>query len=325
MKTEPTILSLSVYLTNLCNLRCKHCFLRASPEGKNHLTWKQIKTVLDYYRSHNYQIVEFTGGEACLSPYIRRAVTYARQIGFPSVGINTNAVTTKAIDLFSPAELDKITVSLDGVNSQTHDLIRGEGAFERTMATIRRAIDKGFNVETIFTVNSYNQGDILKVIRLLDSIGVSKLSLNYVSPIGNAKDNSQILISPEQWVKIRQKIEKVNKLKNLTIRYPLMFVTPSELKEMKTQGYHCILTNSSKTEIRPDGNVYHCCLTVEEPKVVGGQIKNSKIIIDNKKEINFLQQHPNHPCPARTYLTSKKLIPVCVYYKKLVEPSVSTK
>lgn len=320
MKIESTILSLSIYLTDVCNLNCKHCFLKASPRGKQHLSWEQIKTTLDYYRQQNCQIVEFTGGEACLSPFVRRAVTYARKIGYPSIGINTNGITSKVIDLFSPQELDKITFSLDGATPNIHDIIRGQGSFKKTIATINQAITLGFNVEVIFTVNRYNQNQTKTIVQLLDKMKVTKLSFNYISPIGNAQQNPDVLLSPKDWIKVRSRIESINNLKFLTIRYPPMFVSKTEYNTMITQGYHCVLANASKNEVRPDGNIYHCCLTVENPQVVGGHAKNNHIILDKKEEINYLELHYNSPCPARVQSPSPDLIPICVYYKKIIEP-----
>lgn len=321
MITESTISSLSVYLTDFCNLNCKHCFLKASPQGKKHLDWNQIKTVLDYYRQQNYQIVEFTGGEACLSPFIRQAVVYARKIGFPFVGINTNGVSPDVINTFNPQELDKISFSLDGATAATHDKIRGKDSFKKTLATISQAIKLGFNSEVIFTINRYNLHQVKTIIKLLDQAGVTKLSFNFVSPIGNARRNTDILITPQQWVKARHQVESVKDLKNLTLRFPLMFVTKKEYQEMIPKGYQCILPNSSKTEIRPDGNIFHCCLTIENPRVVGGRIHNQQIVLDKEQEINFIKKHYHHACPARIPQTTSSLIPICVYYKKIIEPT----
>jgi hypothetical protein len=98
-----------------------------------------------------------------------------------------------------------------------------------------------------------------------------------------------------------------------------MFVTRTEYKKMLTQGYHCILADASKSEIRPNGQIHHCCLTVENPCVIGGQIQNNKIVLDKKEEINFLKQNYRFACPARITLPSPDLIPVCVYYKRVIE------
>lgn len=259
-----------------------------------------------------------------MSPHIRKAVSYARSVGFPNIGINSNAITPQVFSIFNPQELDKVTISLDGASAATHDKIRGVGSFDKTMESINIGLKKGFNVEVIYTVNKYNQSEIAKIIQLLDQLEVNKLSFNYVSPLGNARNHTDILISPEEWIEARQKIESTKNLKHLSLRFPLMFATPKEYQSLVEQGYQCLLPNTTKTEIRPDSKIYHCCLTAENPNIDGGHIENSRIIFDKEKEINFLKKNYSFACPARPCSLDQNLIPICVYYKKIIEPGNST-
>ncbi|MFA6250042.1 MAG: radical SAM protein [Candidatus Shapirobacteria bacterium] len=321
MRTESTILSLAIYLTDKCNLHCKHCFLKASPRKAHGLDWNKVKTILKYYRRQNYQIVEFTGGEACLSPLLQKSVNLANKLNYPYIGINSNGITTKVIDSFNPTNIYKITYSLDGASPKTHDFIRGKGTYAKTMSTIKKSISRGFRTEIIFTVNKVNQSEIKKVILLLDKIGVAKLSFNCISPIGNANENPSLLITPQEWVKARKQIEKTKNLKNLTIRFPLMYATPSEFDHLVKDGYQCLLANSAKAEIHPDSHIYHCCLTIENPKISCGKVQDRTIIFDKSSEIRFLNHRSQSPCPARLDQTCDNFIPICVYYKKVIQPS----
>jgi MoaA/NifB/PqqE/SkfB family radical SAM enzyme len=186
LQTDPK--KIAIYLTNKCNLRCKHCFIEGAPQNDQFLSWKQIETALRYFVGDGFNAVEFTGGESCLSPYLVPATKLAQELGY-TVGVNTNGININLPKLLSPEYVDKVTFSLDGATPETHDFLRGEGAFNQTVKTIKHTIDLGFYTEAIFTVHRYNQGEVAKVISLLDDLKVGRLSFNFVSNQGTATIN----------------------------------------------------------------------------------------------------------------------------------------
>ena len=94
------------------------------------------------------------------------------------------------------------------------------------------------------------------------------------------------------------------------------------------KNYHCLIKESVRTDIFPDGNIYHCCLINSNPKLKGGVVTDEKVILDDANEINFLKNHPFSTCPAHHYLLKSNniqnrypdIVPVCVYYKKVILP-----
>lgn len=312
---------IALYLTNKCNLRCKHCFIEGSPLNEEFLSLAQIRTALHYFRAQDYSQVEFTGGEPCFSPFLAPAVKLGHKLGY-LVGINTNGTNPHILNLFTPKEVDKLTFSLDGAKRSTHDQLRGKGVFDLCLKTIGQAIKLGFYTEAIFTAHQNNYREIPDVIKLLDHIGVNRLSFNFISNKGTATFNQQLLIPPETWQKSKQLIESALPTKHLHLRYPPLFVTPEEFNKVKKTGsYYCRLVNPIKAEVYPDGHIYHCCLVGGTREFSAGRVLDHRVDIDTTNEVEFVKKYRHLSCPVyqirQLYSSNNRLIPLCLYYKEL--------
>lgn len=313
---------ISIYLTNQCNLCCKHCFIEGNPRNNDFLSWMQIKNILEYFHK-NYPTVEFTGGEALLSPYFKDSLILAKKLGYLT-GVSTNGVNQIIIDQFTPKLIDKITYSLDGATAKTHDFLRGKGVFDKCISNIKQAIKKGFRTEVVFTSHKLNIKEIPDTIDLLDAIGVKKMSFNFINNRGNATFNQKILITGQDWIDIRKLISKHHKTKQISLRYPVMFTTHQEFEKLtKNKQYFCRLLNPIKVEVYPDGSIYHCCLEPGYKNLKAGRVTDQKVIINTKNEISFANKYKHLSCPiyqtGPMYTNGSKIIPFCVYYKHITK------
>lgn len=313
---------ISMYLTNKCNLTCKHCFIEGCPRNNDFLSWMQIENILKYF-SKNYPTVEFTGGEALLSPYLKDSLILAQKLGYQT-GVSTNGIDPSIVNQLTPKLIDKITYSLDGSTAKTHDFLRGKGVFDKCIANIKLAIKKGFRTEVVFTTHKLNISEIPSTIHLLDNIGVKKLSFNFINNRGSATFNQKILITGKDWIDIRKIITKNSQTKQISLRYPVMFTTINEFRQLtKDTHYYCQLLNPIKVEIYPDGNIYHCCLEPGYQSLKAGKVTDQKVVLNTKKEISFANKYKHLSCPiyqtGPTYTNGSKIIPFCLYYKHITK------
>jgi MoaA/NifB/PqqE/SkfB family radical SAM enzyme len=311
MQTDPK--KIAIYLTNKCNLRCKHCFIEGNPHNDCFLGLPRIKTALKYFYQQGFPRVEFTGGEPYLSPYLIPGLKFAKKIGF-NTGISTNGTKNEMFKTISPTFVDKITFSLDGATSKIHDFLRGPNVFNRCIKNIKTAIAKGYRVEVVYTVHHYNLKDIAPTIKLLDKLGVSRLSFNFINNFGSASLNQQFLLDPRRWSKAKKIFSANQNTKTLSLRYPHQFIKPSE------NPPKCLLLHPVKIEIYPDGNFYSCCLTTHRPELSLGHITDNKVVFDNKRVRQFMKKYHHLPCPAaqtNQLFTISDLKPACLYCKTI--------
>ena len=119
-----------------CNLRCKHCSIfsnGAEEMGKNKLSYEEIIDDLKLQFKNGARIAYFEGGEPTMwsddGKDFGDLIRTAKEIGYNNIGYTTNGMNT----FFT--ESDVISVSLDGPR-EIHDLIRGEGVFDKLMENI---------------------------------------------------------------------------------------------------------------------------------------------------------------------------------------------
>ena len=163
---------LNIYLTQACNLRCKHCFMLSGVKLENELTGEQWKNVLKDFKSIGGEYVTFTGGEALMNPDFEDIVKYASSIGL-SVTILSNGVlwTDKLIDSLY-GYVNQIQISLDGINEQTNASVRGKGIFDKVVENIIKIANRGYrtSVATTFTLENLTEETKFLYANLVNTI-----------------------------------------------------------------------------------------------------------------------------------------------------------
>ncbi|MFL0194443.1 radical SAM protein [Clostridium sp. WILCCON 0269] len=134
---------LRLYLTNNCNLRCKHCFMYASNELKNELSTDEIKRLIDKCYEYGSDKIIFTGGEVALKEGFIEILKYAKIIGmYTQVLTNGTLWTTQMINE-GAKYIDDLQVSVDGYNEMSNARIRGSGVFDKALETVDEFIKIG--------------------------------------------------------------------------------------------------------------------------------------------------------------------------------------
>ena len=163
---------LNIYLTQACNLRCKHCCMLSGVKLKNELTESQWKNVLKDFKSSGGEYVTFTSGEVLMNPDFEDIVKYASSIGL-SVTLLSNGVlwTDKLIDNLY-GYVSHIQISLDGINEQTNASVRGKGIFDKVVENIIKIANRGYrtSVATTFTLENLTEETKFLYSKLVDTI-----------------------------------------------------------------------------------------------------------------------------------------------------------
>lgn len=134
---------LHLYLTNECNLRCKHCYMFAGEKEEDEMSTDQIFHLLSEFNSHGGLRVVFSGGEVSVRKDFGSILKHAHGIGLKTL-VLTNGVawSEKMInDLYE--HIDEIQISIDGYSEETNASIRGRGVYEKALCTVDRFIQRG--------------------------------------------------------------------------------------------------------------------------------------------------------------------------------------
>lgn len=175
-----------------CNNLCRFCVQGDKRSRFSPPPLEKLKDELKKGRKIAGGVV-FTGGEPTLRGDLFELLSFARELGYGTIQIQTNgrvfaskrycadAVAAGATE-FSPA--------LHGHSAELHDyLTRSPGSFRQTCAGIRNLKELGQHVLTNSVITRPNFRNLADLARLLVALGVDQFQLAFVHPVGTAGRN----------------------------------------------------------------------------------------------------------------------------------------
>jgi len=185
--------ALYFYLTEGCNLACRHCWLSPKLQyGQNvfpALSIELFRSIIEQAIPLGMTWIKLTGGEPLMHPEILEVFRIIKEKNL-GVSIETNGVLCTLELAVEIASLNKpsVAVSLDGINAQTHESIRGiKGCFDATLEGIKNLVQVGLKPQIIFTIMEYNKDQLEPFIRMVESLGAGSIKFNIVQPTGRGE------------------------------------------------------------------------------------------------------------------------------------------
>lgn len=188
MTTPPPLTCVYFYLTEGCNLACRHCWLNPpfDPKGTRHpvLPVATIRQVIAEAKPLGLKSVKLTGGEALLHPQLLDilALTKAEQLGL-IIETNGTLVTDPVLAALRDYGDVFVSVSLDSHRAEVHDAFRGvKGSFALTVDGIRRLAAAGLRPQVIGSLIPENRHEMEPLVRLAQQLGAGSFKMNVVQP-----------------------------------------------------------------------------------------------------------------------------------------------
>lgn len=270
-----------VYLTNVCQLRCKQCLykplLQSHSDGIDFLTL--VDLLKDFHEFGAYKI-SFLGGEPTL--YHDRendkdfgdVIEAVKQIGYTYIRVDTNGQFSGSfLDDPKVTLLDEITFSLDGHNEETNDAVRGKGSYQKCVNNIKYAVSKGYKVQITSCVHKYSCpnaqtgiANLKKMINFAQEIGVKSINFHPILKVGIARDNwiEDTDIAVETWKDIYKKLisDVLDQRFGIEVRIPMRFVEKEKVLRSRSCYLYCPLEMGERALIMPDGQIKVCAFTI---------------------------------------------------------------
>lgn len=203
----PPLRSFYLYLSNSCNLACRHCWItphylpgavpetlldgarpQAAVSPGDVIDVAALRLAVAEARPLGLSSAKLTGGEPMLHPRFLEIVDMLTEAGL-SLNMETNGTLLTpetARYLKEQSKIGFISISLDGADAATHDDFRSvPGAFAAALHGLDALVAAGYrNTQVIMSVHRGNRGQVEAVLRLAAEHGAGSVKLNPVTNSG---------------------------------------------------------------------------------------------------------------------------------------------
>lgn len=298
------------YVTDACNLRCKHCYHDEYGRGvdlsdkQKALDEKIIKEILKLSKTWNIDAVDFLGGEPLMHPDIFKYAQRLKDAINCKIGIGTNGtlIDENKIDEIKKLGVDKFQISLESSEAKIHDFYRGQGTFKKTIEAVKELVKSDVGPYLRMTVSNTNYDQMYDFVKLGKKLNVKCVSLNKYVP-NNVEEDKLKALTPKQHTEFLHKIHSMQKefgydfvitedpcMNNYNKEY--IFKEFNEELEQKIPIGGCV-AGIVNMIITRDGKIYPCTML---PIEIGDLNKESLVDIwENGNEvINKLRDRGNY-------------------------------
>jgi radical SAM protein with 4Fe4S-binding SPASM domain len=263
---------LHLYVTERCNLRCRHCAVVDGDRPPDGLSADAIRSLIDQAVAAGAEAIAFGGGEPLLRSDLPDLLAYAA----PRVKTLLATNATLLNDPLARALADVaviVQVSIDGPTAEVHDRVRGPGAFDRAWQGIERLQQAGVGARLALNVTLMrpNVRHAAEIVALAEARGVPGVRFTSVQRMGAAADRwAELCPTPDEY----------------TVAYRLLYsyrassgvmVSPGLLGlelEPPEDGMWCGLGHTLLVDAR--GDIYPCSL-LTEPRFRLGNVAETSL------------------------------------------------
>ncbi|MBI3600768.1 MAG: radical SAM protein, partial [Nitrospinae bacterium] len=178
----PSLRYLELQITAKCNLSCKHCYL-GKPKNLE-LSLDSVRNLLKEFEDMQGLRLLISGGEPMLYSKFWELNDMLPDYNFRKV-ILTNGWFLGEKEA-SRLNVHEVQVSLDGLE-KGHDILRGNGSFEKAIAAIEAVKDAGIDLSAATMVHKYNLDDFPEMSGMLKGYNVREWGIDVPVIAGNLK------------------------------------------------------------------------------------------------------------------------------------------
>jgi AdoMet-dependent heme synthase len=190
-------------VTKGCNLRCIHCRASATElSSPSDLPTDRALDIITQIAAFANPILVLSGGEPLYRRDIFQLARFATDRGLRvALATNGTMVTKQLAKRIVDSGVRRVSISLDGADSLTHDTFRGiPGAFDAAVYGLRNLKELGMSVQINMTIARHNARQLPQVLDMARGLGADALHTFLLVPVGCGVDiAAEQMVAPEEY------------------------------------------------------------------------------------------------------------------------------
>ncbi len=278
-------------ITGYCNLQCKHCYnseYNKESVIENELKITDWKNVVEQIDKLGIRRIQLSGGEPFTVDNWDDLVEYIKthKIFIDCIASNATLITEDIAKQLSALmkSFGAVYISLDGIDKETHDTLRGSGNFEKTIQSIRLLEKYGVSVVINTMLIKQNKDSLLDFHSFIQNkfsnvkgwrIGCPRILGNYI------KNHKDFYVKYTDAVNIFCELLKEYLQSDAVYRLELSDYFRSEVLEHGFEEYsldtHPCEYAINNCTIKPNGDVLFCASLEEYEDAKIGNVKDKSL------------------------------------------------
>ena len=198
--------------TQLCNLRCRHCYQSSTAERPaGELTLEEKLRVVDELAANGVPFLAVAGGEPLASRDLEPVLAHAARKGIHlTIATNGTLLTPERVRRLIDCGVKYVEVSIDSPDPAEHDRFRGvPGAWARAIQGIKNSVAAGMRTGLATTFTRATVAKFDEMVRLAKDLGCATFSHFNFIPVGRGRDCVEYDLDPEQREELLEKLVAV--------------------------------------------------------------------------------------------------------------------
>lgn len=283
LRPHPRLHSLFLEMTVNCNEHCRHCGSECGDHREeNRLSREEIFRFLDEIKEDfdiSTMMLCVTGGEPLLREDFFEIMEYANRLGFLwGMTSNGTLITPEVAHKLAQTGMRTISVSVDGMK-ETHEWFRqSPGSYERTLSGIRNLLAEGSfsHVQVTTVVHQQNYGELEEMYQFFSSLGIRSWRVINIEPIGRAREQEDLLLSPEQYRGLFDFIRSHRFAGKMEVCYGCSHYLGLEYEREVRKWYFLCNAGVYTGSVTYNGDVTSCLDMERRPELIEGNIRKNR-------------------------------------------------
>lgn len=204
-------------VNHACNLKCTHCY-DVVPYSRHDLSTKSALALIDHLSAAEVTFIAFSGGEAFLRKdlftLMEHCVTLGMTFGARSNGTRITPDTARRLRELGIAV---VGVSFDGATPETHNAVRGQGAFDEAVAGLQALRAEGIRAQMEVVLSRQNVHEAMDFIALGEKLDASEVNFSTMAPQGRAQRRVSDLLDHVIWRSVTNTLREASSIAKLPV------------------------------------------------------------------------------------------------------------
>ena len=308
-------ISVSMGITNRCNLHCQHCYMDSGARDIEELSVERWTSIVRQCGELGVFEIRFTGGEPTLRDDVFVLVSAAQEFGMTAALVSNGIWSPQVLARVLESTIDRFYISIEGTEP-INDAVRGVDSYRQAINSIEALATLGRSTCINVHLRRANLSVVGSLVELAADLGVL-IKFSPMRRIGRAVHNLKNECPGPTEIQAAVRAVEIARSKHPTARVQIDFdLGPTSAGVESSRHFDARGCHAARrmVGIDPLGRVYPCTFLWQWPKFIVGDLRHQTLadIWLHSTALHAVRETPRHSvCQACEHFVHRRCLGGC--------------